>query len=171
MQILFIQRVRWTADNTIGQYKMQVGKYWVMMTSSNGKFSTLLAICVGNSPVTGEFPAHRPVTWSFDVFFDLCLNERLSKQSWGWGFEMPSCPLWRHSNGGGLNQVRTNFRWADATIRKMPTSGWKLCRTSLKQVLDILHNDKVIKKDNKVNPDVFYCSETAANTHVPTHFH
>ena len=33
-------------------------------------FSALLAICVGNSTVTGEFPAKRPVTQSFDVFFD-----------------------------------------------------------------------------------------------------
>ena len=31
-------------------------------------FSALLAICVGNSPVPGEFPAQRPVTRSFDVF-------------------------------------------------------------------------------------------------------
>ena len=37
-------------------------------------FSTLLAFCVGNSPVTGEFPAQRPVTRSFDVSFDLRLN-------------------------------------------------------------------------------------------------
>ena len=35
-----------------------------------------------NSLVTGEFPA--TVTRSFDVFFDLRLNERLSKQSLGW---------------------------------------------------------------------------------------
>ena len=42
-------------------------------------FSALMAICVGNSPVTGEFPAQRPVTRSFDVFFDLRLNKRLSK--------------------------------------------------------------------------------------------
>ena len=41
-------------------------------------FSALLAICAGNSPVTGEFPAQRPVTRSFDVFFDLRLNKRLS---------------------------------------------------------------------------------------------
>ena len=34
----------------------------------------------------------------FDVFFDLHLNKRLSKQSWGWWFEMPSCPLWHHCN-------------------------------------------------------------------------
>ena len=62
-------------------------------------FSTLLAICAGNSPVTGEFPARRPVTQRFDVFFDLHLNKRrLSKQSRGWWFEKPSCPLWRHCN-------------------------------------------------------------------------
>ena len=60
--------------------------------------STLLAICAGNSPVTGEFPRQRPVTWSFDVFFELCLNKRLRKQSWGWWFDTPSCPLWRHCN-------------------------------------------------------------------------
>ena len=50
-------------------------------------FSALLAICAGNSPVPGEFPAQRPVTRSFEVFFDLRLNKRLSKQSWGWWFE------------------------------------------------------------------------------------
>ena len=37
-------------------------------------FSALLAICAGNSPVPGEFPTQRPVTRSFDVYFDLCLN-------------------------------------------------------------------------------------------------
>ena len=61
-------------------------------------FSALLAICVGNSPVTGEFPTQRPVTRSFDVFFDPRLNQHLSKHSWGWWFETPSCPLWRQSN-------------------------------------------------------------------------
>ena len=40
----------------------------------------------------------RPVTWSFDVFFDLRLNKRLSKPSWGWWFETPSRPLWRYCN-------------------------------------------------------------------------
>ena len=42
-------------------------------------FSALLAICAGNSPVTGEFPTQRPVTGNIDVFFDLrwingCIN-------------------------------------------------------------------------------------------------
>ena len=43
-------------------------------------FSALLAICAGNSSVIGDFPAQRPVTESFDVFFDLRLNTLLSKQ-------------------------------------------------------------------------------------------
>ena len=59
-------------------------------------FSALLAICAGNSPVNGKSPAQRPVTRSFDVFFDLCLNKRLSKQSWVWWFETPWRSLWRH---------------------------------------------------------------------------
>ena len=45
---------------------------WWMMTSSNGNIFR--------------------VTRSFDVFFDLRLNKRLSQQSWGWW-------LWRHCNG------------------------------------------------------------------------
>ena len=61
-------------------------------------FSTLLAICVGNSPIPGELPAQRPVTRSFDVFFDLHPNKQLSKQWWGWWFETPPCPLWCHCN-------------------------------------------------------------------------
>ena len=51
----------------------------------------------------GEFIGHRwiPRTKASDadVFFDLSLNKRLSKQSWGWWFETPLRPLWRHCNG------------------------------------------------------------------------
>ena len=61
-------------------------------------FSALLAICAGNSPVTGELPTQRPVTRSFDVFFDLRPNKRLSQQSWGWWFQTSSCSLWCHCN-------------------------------------------------------------------------
>ena len=62
-------------------------------------FSALLALCAGKSPITGEIPAQRPVTRSFDVLFDLRLNKRLSKQWWGWWFETPSRSLWRHCSG------------------------------------------------------------------------
>ena len=44
-------------------------------------FSALLALCAGNFPVTGEFPAQRPVTRNFDVFFDLRLKKRLNKNN------------------------------------------------------------------------------------------
>ena len=56
-------------------------------------FSVLLALFEGNPPVNGEFPSQRPVTRSFDVFFGLCLNKRLSKQSICRWFETPSRSL------------------------------------------------------------------------------
>ena len=77
----------------------------LMMTSSNGNlFRVTGHLC-------GEFTGHWwiPHTkasdaelWCFDVFFDRRLNEWLSKQSWGWWFEMPSCPFWRPSNATGV---------------------------------------------------------------------
>ena len=61
-------------------------------------FSASLTLCAGNSPGTSEFPAQRPVTGSFDVFFDLRLKKPLSKQSRGWWFDTPLRSLWRHCN-------------------------------------------------------------------------
>ena len=69
-----------------------------MMTSSNGKIFRVTGPLCGEFTGPGEFPAQRPVTRSFDVFFDLHLNKRLSKQSWGWWFQTPSWSLWRHCN-------------------------------------------------------------------------
>ena len=59
-------------------------------------FSALLALCEGNTSVTSGSPSQRPVTRSFDVFFDLHLTKRLCKQSRCRWFEMPSCSLWCH---------------------------------------------------------------------------
>ena len=59
-------------------------------------FSASLALCAGIAPVTCEFPSQRPVMGGLDVLLDLCLNKRLSKQSWGWWFETTSHQLWRH---------------------------------------------------------------------------
>ena len=81
-----------------GSKKSKSSQYHTWWRHQMETFSALLAICAGNSPVPGEFPAQRPVKRSFDVFFDLCPNKQLSKQSWGWWFEMPSGPLWRHRN-------------------------------------------------------------------------
>ena len=55
-----------------------------MMTSSNGSIfciTRLLALYEGNPTVIGGFPSQRPVTRSFDVFFDLHMKKLLSKQS------------------------------------------------------------------------------------------
>ena len=58
-----------------------------MMTSSNGNIFRVTGPLCGEFTGPGEFPAQKPVTRSFDVFFDLRPNERLSKQPWGWWFE------------------------------------------------------------------------------------
>ena len=68
------------------------------MTPSNGNIFRVAGHLCGEFVGPGEFPTQRPVTQSFDVFLDLRPNKRLSKHSWGWWFEMPSCPLWRHCN-------------------------------------------------------------------------
>ena len=52
------------------------GDWYPWWRHQMGAFSALLALCAGNSPVTGEFPSQRPVTRSFDVFSDLRLNKR-----------------------------------------------------------------------------------------------
>ena len=69
-----------------------------MMTLWNGNiFRVTGHLC-------GEFTGPRwiPHTEASDTelwcFFDLRPNKRLSKQWWGWWFETPSCPLWRHCN-------------------------------------------------------------------------
>ena len=80
----------------LSQNRYRADRY--TMTSSNGNIFHVTGYLWGNSPVTGEFPSQRPVTRSFDVFFDLHLNKQLSKQSWGWWFEMPSHPLCCHCN-------------------------------------------------------------------------
>ena len=98
-------------------------------------FSALLAICAENSPVPGEFPAQRPVTRSFDVFFDLRLNKRLSQHSWGWWFETLSWSLWRHHNVKwihgliiqGISHTNSRFYMVPITMElsvKRPSLHW-----------------------------------------------
>ena len=71
---------------------------YIMMTSSNGNIFRVTGPLCGEFTGPGEFPTQRPVTRSFDVFFDLRLNKRLSKQPWGWWFETPSWSLWLQCN-------------------------------------------------------------------------
>ena len=71
----------------------------IVMTSSNGNILRVTGPLWGEPPVTGGFPSQRPVTRSFDVFFDLCLKKnRLSRQSRRQWFETPPRSLWRQCN-------------------------------------------------------------------------
>ena len=81
------------------------------MTSSNGNIFRVTGHLCGEFTGPGEFPAQRPVTRSFDVFFDLHPNKRLKKQWWGWWFETQSWPLWRHRNDRvtSVRTLKSNF--------------------------------------------------------------
>ena len=70
----------------------------LLFPSHDGNIFRVTGHLYGKFTGPSEFPAQRPVTRSFDVFFDLCLNKRLSKQSWGRWSETLSRPLWRHCN-------------------------------------------------------------------------
>ena len=99
-------------------------------------FSALLAICAGNSPVHGEFPTQRPVTRSFDVYFDLRPDKRLSKQLWGWWFETLSHSLWRHRNV-----------FIDITVYKtcLVESKYKAAKTHTETKGDAFENQRLTK--------------------------
>ena len=60
---------------------------------------------------------HRPVTRSFGGFFDLRLNNRLSKKSWGWWFETPSFSLWHHCNDKRDGMIYGICRDPNASVR------------------------------------------------------
>ena len=81
---IFLVFCHYNSDARSGQLKWVESVNFIMKTT----LSALLALCAGNS-----------LHWSFDVFFDLCLNKRLSKQSRRRWFGMPSLSLWRHCNG------------------------------------------------------------------------
>ena len=68
----------WCHNEDIGMGKL---RFMSWRRHQMETISALLAICAGNSPVTIEFPAHRPVTRGFHIFFDLRLNKQLSKLS------------------------------------------------------------------------------------------
>ena len=98
----------------------------VMMTSSNGNIFRVTGHLCGEFTGPGELPAQRPVTRSFDVFFDLSLNKRLSKQSRGWWFETQSRPLWRLCNGDKETNGFPSY-WYVSKIVCFMIVMWHLC--------------------------------------------
>ena len=75
-----------------------------------------------------------PVTWSFDVFFDLHLNRRLSKQSWGWWFETTSLSLWHYCNDDSCGFSPTAKTMDHVSVRTPSYQCWKShCVSETKQ--------------------------------------
>ena len=70
-----------------------------MMKSSNGKVFRVIGSLWEESTGHLWFLSRRPVTWSFEVYFDLRLNKRLSEQSRRWWLEKTLRSLWRHCTG------------------------------------------------------------------------
>ena len=68
-------------------------------------FSTSLALCKGNPPVTSGFPSQWPVTRSFDV---LPAPQQMVEQT----IETPSRSLWRHCNENdrSAGEIRCSLR-------------------------------------------------------------
>ena len=103
-----------------------------MMTSSNGN-------------------TQRPVTRSFGVFFDLCLNKQLGKQSWGWWFETPSRPFWRHCIG--ISEFRDDKQWVYICILCQQCTNLVIPLYFVIALWIINYNDYI---------SVFYSSESSA---------
>ena len=83
-----------------------------IMTSSYGNIFRVTGHLCGEFTGPRWSPRKWPVTRTFDIFFDLRLNKRLNKQSWGWWFEILWCPLWRHCNDTTLNKEYFILFWS-----------------------------------------------------------
>ena len=104
-----------------------------IMTSSNGNTFRVTGPLWGESTGDRWIPSHRPVTRSVDVFFDVRLNKRLSKQSrCGW-FETPWRSLRRHCNESMNNRYWVHFIW-----RCQPTIQYLISGTLVNKISDVI---------------------------------
>ena len=100
-----------------------------MMTSSNGNNFSLTGPLCGEFPGPRWIPRTKTVTRSFDVFFDLRPNKRLSKQPWGWWFETPSWSLWRQCNNimlPWINEPDSPYNWLMQETGQVTSMCWYL---------------------------------------------
>ena len=97
----FCQRVMILKRIYDGQWKeyFALNTYYSMVTSSNVNIFFVTGHLCGEFTGLRWFPHTKASDAELRSFFDLRLNKRLSKQSWGWWFETLSRPIWRHSNG------------------------------------------------------------------------
>ena len=137
-----------------------------MMTSSNGNFFRVTGHLCGEFTGTRWVPCTKASDAEFDVFFDLRLNKRLSKQSWCWWFETLSRSLWRHCNATNKTEQWFNIKISSHQSMKSHCGDKLVVRSSY------LHNgipytDKttnaywispeiLIHKKNKIHPTAVY---------------
>ena len=107
-----------------------------MMTSSNGNIFRVTGHLCGEFTVTGEFPAQRPLTRSFDIFFDLCLNKRLRPVIWDAIAVIMTSMQWETANrkyGGDkqipIEELRVGFSLCE---KHVVTDCWRLDYTAFK---------------------------------------
>ena len=115
------------------------------MTSSNGNSFRVTDLCAGDSPVTRELPSQRPVTQSFDIFFHLRPNKRLSKLSWGCWFVTHSCLLWRHCNGNCKSSSQKG-KWSVVLRAPIQCISTKHSRSTCLSYLDSIPEIEFIEK-------------------------
>ena len=121
------------------------------MTSSNGNIFRVTDPLCGEFTGPGEFPTQRPVTRSFDVFFDLRLNKRLSKHSWGWWFETLSWSLWRYHNGYHGIGIKSTYHDRVQMAAFMQTTFWNAFWNGNLCIL-IANSLKCVCLDNGLSP-------------------
>ena len=117
-RLILVQVITWYrhvyfygTDSWLNHVKMLPCHEATMMTSSNGNIFRVTGPLCGEFTDPGEFPAQRPVTQSFDVFFDLRPNKRLSKQ-----------PYWPWKAAVGINTTRYGNH--NETFTKLTQSQW-----------------------------------------------
>ena len=110
-------------------------------------FSVLLAICAANSPVTGKFPALKPVAWSFDFFICAWINGWVNNREAGDLRRTPSRPLWRHCNGAVIyptdsqlvgtlftHDISATIRYilvcVDSSTNEFKLRNWFICQSN-----------------------------------------
>ena len=126
-------------SNGVGlQRSMNMSCWLRMVTSSNGNMFRVTGLLWGETTghrwiplMWGETTGHRWIpltkarTRSFDVFFDLCLIKRLSKQSRCRWFETPSRSLWHHCNCSHILGIQKTLRSGIST--SLYNSAWVAC--------------------------------------------
>ena len=152
-----------------------------MMTSSNGNIFRVTDHLCEEFTGPGEFHAQRPVTRSFDVFFYLRLNKRLSKQSRGWWFETLSRPLWRHRNVKsdatphhrcwGLIPQTSNTVYQNIQYSLHPRKKWKFRKLTIRSETPINFSSKCFNWIHIIHLIKVWANVTARTWQLETHYH